>query len=54
MFSTSMFSSDSQASGGLSEVRIELPLGERDLVTGVKCRHPEIWTAAAPEKGDYQ
>ena len=56
MFSMSMFSSDTQASGSgsLSEVRVELPLGERDLVSGVKCRHPEVWTAAAPDKWDCE
>ena len=48
-----IFSVSEGGSGSLSEVRVELPLGERDLVPGVKCRHPEIWTAAAPDKRSY-
>ena len=42
-----------ESSRSLPEVRVELPLGERDLIPGVKCRHPEIWTAATPDNTSY-
>ena len=34
----------------LLEVRIKLPLGQSDLVSGVEGRHPEVRAAAAPER----